>query len=109
MNNEILDTGYDNLVEDKNDRIISFVIFLTKGTLLSILIFFSISFLMLLYIISPLTIGEANRFEIGFPFIYYKQFQMDSYLATSWNAKKLLADCFLTWLTTIVVCYNLKK
>ena len=73
------------------------------GTLLSILVFFSISFLFVLYRISPLTMGDTYSLEFGFPFRYYEQFQVrgNPYLNCGWNVKHLILDCLITW---IVVC-----
>ena len=74
-----------------------------KGTILSILVFFSISFLFVLYRISPITIGDTYSLEIGFPFRYYNQFQLSgsTELNSGWNVTNLLWDCLITW---IIVC-----
>lgn len=74
-----------------------------KGTALSILIFFSISFLFVLYHISPITMGDTYNLEIGFPFKYYEQFQLGSnpFVNSKWNVKHLFYDSLITW---IVVC-----
>ena len=56
---------------------IDFLIYIFRGTILSILIFFSISFLTVLKQIAPLHYyqkGESYSFDIGFPLVYYGQF-----------------------------------
>lgn len=70
-----------------------------KGTILSVLIFLSISFLFVLYRISPITMGDTYNLEIGFPFKYYEQFQLrgNPYVNSSWNVKNLIWDSFLVW------------
>ena len=77
----------------------SSVIRLLKGTLLSVLVFFSISFLYVIYRISPITIGDTYDLSIGFPFKYYQQFQVtgNPYLNSSWSVNNLLLDCLITW------------
>jgi len=84
---------------------------LIKGTLLSILIFFSVSFLTVLFQInSPL-----NRFEerydlrIGFPFEYYYEFIIDSNFNYGWNVENLIIDCFLIWGITLIIMMRNKK
>ncbi|OJJ17004.1 hypothetical protein BKI52_30265 [marine bacterium AO1-C] len=74
-----------------------------KGTILSVLVFFSVSFLFVLYRISPITSGDTYHLEIGFPFIYYKQFQLQGnpFLNSSWHVTYLLIDCLITW---VIVC-----
>ena len=74
-----------------------------KGTILSVLVFLSISFLFVLYRITPITIGDTYSLEIGFPFTYYKQFQLSGspYLNSSWHGRSLILDCLITW---VVVC-----
>jgi hypothetical protein len=69
------------------------------GTILSVLIFFSISFItVLLQLNSPLHRQVDSSLDIGFPFTYYKQFLVDPPIANSgWNIYALLLDCFLTW------------
>ncbi len=83
-----------------------------KGTLLSILIFFSISFLTVLFQInSPLNHHEGNyEMRIGFPFEYYHEFMVDCPMINSgWIMKNLLLDCGLIWLITVVVFLQLYK
>ena len=75
------------------------VIRLQKGTLLSVLVFFFISFLYVIYRISPITIDDTYYIPIGFPFKYYQQFQItgNPYLNSSWSVNNLLLDCLITW------------
>lgn len=74
-----------------------------KGTLLSILVFFSVSFLYVIYRISPITMGNTYSLEIGFPLKYYYQFQVggNPFLNSGWNINNLFLDCLITW---ILVC-----
>jgi len=77
---------------------------LFKGTILSILVFFSVSFLPFLYRISPLTIGEDfDPLDIGFPLTYYSQFKMrgNDFFNSGWNINHLFFDCLIYW---IVIC-----
>jgi hypothetical protein len=77
--------------------------YIIKGTVLSVLIFFSISFLFVLYRISPITVGDTYSLEIGFPFSYYEQFQLrgNPFVNSGWNLKHLFLDCVITW---VIVC-----
>ena len=76
---------------------------LTKGTLLSMLVFFSISFMYVLYRITPVTIGDTYSMQIGFPFKYYEQFQVSGsdFLNSGWMINNLILDCVITW---VAVC-----
>lgn len=84
---------------------------LFKGTLLSILIFFSISFMFVLYRISPITIGNTYDLDIGFPFTYYGQFQMSGspFLNSGWALKNLFWDCLITWVVTVGIYTFIKR
>lgn len=84
------------------------------GTLFSILIFFSTSFLTILYQLnSPLKrIESAYELRIGFPFEYYHEFWVDCPIPNSgWNVDNLLLDCSLTWGITmlLVIIISRKK
>ncbi len=73
------------------------------GTVLSILIFFSVSFLSILPQINPLHYyrkGELYNLYIGFPFEYYGQFWFRGcdIPNSEWNPKNLFYDCFLFWI-----------
>jgi len=82
-------------------------------TLTSIMVFFSISFLTVLNdIYSPLfSLEPARVLSIGFPFSYYSDFQIadDGSLNAGWNLKNLLADCFLTWLSVLLIAFLSRK
>lgn len=86
---------------------------LINYTLLSILIFFSISFLTIFNdIYSPLnTTPVYPTLSLGFPFTYYEQFQVNNspFLNAGWNLKNLLADCFLTWSSVVLTAFLIKK
>ena len=77
------------------------------GTVLSILIFFSISFLTVLFQInSPLNeiSNDYYEMEIGFPFVYYREFMVDCPSRnTGWNTKNLILDTGIIWMLTIGV------
>jgi hypothetical protein len=73
------------------------------GTILSILIFLSISFITVLTQINPLHYyqkDENYHFDIGFPFEYYSQFWIkgSDIPNSGWNLKNLFYDCFLCWI-----------
>jgi len=71
-----------------------------KGTILSILIFFSISFITILFQLnSPINRQIDSTLNIGFPFIYYTQFFVEPPILNSgWNIKNLILDCLLVWI-----------
>lgn len=89
------------------------LVFMGVGTLLSILVFFSISFLTLLEDLSTFN-PAANRgkyhFELGFPFTYYREFFLEgnTYQSTWWSPIYLLVDCFITWIS-VAVPYTMIK
>lgn len=76
---------------------------LAEGTLLSILVFLSISFIsVLVQINSPLQRDVLIGREIGFPLTYYYEFMVDCSIPNSgWNLKNLILDSVLTWLVVI--------
>jgi hypothetical protein len=83
------------------------------GTGLSILVFFSISFVAVIYglrAFDPYTEVGVSRFQIGFPLTYYSEtyFPGSSYNPINWNALNLLVDCFSTWLV-VTLPYTLIK
>jgi hypothetical protein len=75
------------------------------GTLLAVLVFFSLSFLTVLTHIRPLQQprgSEAYRLSIGFPWTYYEQFWVGEGVPQSgWQSLHVVYDCFLTWLVTV--------
>lgn len=80
-----------------------FIKTILTGTLLSILVFFAISFLTILIEINPIHLyknGEPYRLDIGFPFKYYEQFWLrGSEIPNSgWLLNNLIYDCLLTWI-----------
>ena len=70
------------------------------GTLLSILIFFSVSFITVLtQINSPIHRYEYFEHKIGFPFKFYHEFMVDCPIPNSgWNINNLILDCLITWI-----------
>jgi hypothetical protein len=84
---------------------------LIKGTVLSALIFLATSYLFVLYRISPITIGDIYTMEIGFPYVYYKQFQLrgNPFLNTQWNQNELLLDIFMYWVVITGLYLFFKK
>lgn len=84
-----------------------------KATLLSVLIFFSISFLQVLKAISPTNNMGSLGLQLGCPFNYYDQFYIGHELHHGWHIKNLLIDIALVWMLTvalylIVLRYNKK-
>ena len=66
-----------------------------KGTFMSMLVFFSISFLTVLFQInSPLNrIKESYELHIGFPLEYYNEFMVDCPTPNSgWDIKNLILN-----------------
>ena len=87
---------------------------ITTVTILSILIFFSISFITILCQINPLHYYKDNekyKLYIGFPFKYYNQFFVDeSPIPNSgWNLKNLFFDCLITYIAVIGIYFTFKK
>lgn len=85
---------------------------LVKATILSIMIFFSISFLTVLFQInSPFNrMDKYYELKIGFPFEYYYEFFVEYPIPNSgWNANNLILDCVLTWVITFVLIILIKK
>lgn len=85
---------------------------LVVGTLLSILVFFSISFLTYLADIDTFNPAASNELnvDIGFPFTYYAEsFRGQSQIPVTWaNSALLLADCAITWIV-VALPYFLYK
>ena len=83
-----------------------------SGTLLSILIFFSTSFLTVLFQInSPLNRMKENyELKIGFPFEYYREFWIDCKIPNSnWNINNLILNFAIFWILTIIIMKIIKK
>lgn len=82
-----------------------------KGTILSILVFFSVSFISFLTQVNPLHYyksSETYKLDIGFPFTFYRQFWLSgSRIPNSgWTLDNLFYDCFITWIV-VAGCYML--
>lgn len=80
------------------------------GTLLSILVFLSISFITVLTEINPLHYygnHEQYKLDIGFPFTYYGQFWLSGNTIpnSGWTINYLFYDCFLTWTIVTGIYY----
>lgn len=91
----------------------SLIWYLFIGTILSALVFFSISFLTLLLDLktfNPYAVNGKYHFEIGFPLTYYREFYMEgnTFPSSDWNPFYLLLDCFITWIM-VTLPYTLIK
>ncbi|PKV51717.1 hypothetical protein ATE84_3815 [Aquimarina sp. MAR_2010_214] len=76
-------------------------------TVLSSLIFLSISFLTVLNFIFT---SDSPEFKIGFPLQYYNRFFTASdELRFSWNIWNLLVDILIVWGITVLVYYLQKR
>jgi hypothetical protein len=83
---------------------------LVKGTALSILIFFSTSFLTVLFQInSPLHRQTDSNLDIGFPLKYYGQFNVDEIPNSGWTVNNLLLDMIFIWTITTGIYLLLTK
>ena len=81
-----------------------------KGSLLSILVFFSVSFIMILPQLNPLSETHGFNIKIGFPFVYYYQFWVGhDFLNWEWKIRNLILDCLITWLTVIGIYHLIEK
>lgn len=77
------------------------------GTILSILTFFSISFITVLFQInSPLNrLTDYYELKIGYPLTYYHEFMVDCPIPNSgWKVNNLFWDCLITWLLVTGMC-----
>jgi hypothetical protein len=84
------------------------------GSLLSLLMFLSISFITVLTHISPwhhYKSAEAYTFDIGFPFKYYRQFWMSGSTVpnSGWSISNLFYDCLLTWAVVAAIYLLVKR
>lgn len=76
------------------------IIILVKSTVLAALLFFTTSFLCVLFQLAPfhyLEPEEKCSLEIGFPFKYYQQFFIDGDLHFGWLTGALFLDVAVTW------------
>jgi len=65
------------------------------GTLLSMLVFFTVSFFSVIYSIKHDFV--AYNFHLGFPFEYYYGFWLKDGFQFGGNFKNLLLDCLICW------------
>ncbi len=80
---------------------------LFRSILLSILMFFVVSFLtVLISIINP---KVDNSLDIGFPLIYYNRFFISDCIRFSWNGIYLVFDFIIIWVITLIIYLLLKK
>jgi hypothetical protein len=70
-------------------------------TALSILIFFSISFVSILIKIPPFNPDPITDLKIGLPYQFYHQFVLSDGIRHSWNGNNLIKNCLIVWLTTV--------
>jgi hypothetical protein len=80
------------------------------GTILSILVFFSISFVDFLAQIPPI-VKERTDLNIGFPFTYFQESYPRGCYNYGWLLKSLINDCLITWIliTGIYLILTKKK
>lgn len=72
------------------------------GTILSVLLFFSISFITFLTNVNPFhhyAQEELYHLEIGFPFTFYSEFLLNGGIVpnSQWAPMELFYDCLITW------------
>jgi len=84
------------------------------ASLLSILVFLSISFITVLLRMAPFHYyknGEGIKFTIGFPFKYYTVFFANGNSTPNWGwaTSYLVYDCLLTWAVVMVVYLTMMK
>ncbi len=82
---------------------------LVKGTLLSMLVFFTISFFSVIYSIHH---PEFNgQLRIGFPFEYYHQFWLNGnkYPNGGGNFLNLILDCTICWVIVAGTFFLVKQ
>jgi len=87
---------------------------LLKGTTLSILIFFSVSFVTVIIQKNSVINWTSDNFSfiIGFPFVYYYELWLDySSPNYSWKLDNLIYDCLIYWslITGLTILLNRKK
>ena len=78
-----------------------------QGTLLSALVFLSVSFITFLLQVNPLHYYQPNEeynLAIGFPFVYYEQFWTgDNIPDSGWRLDFLVYDILITWMMVVAV------
>ncbi len=83
-----------------------------EGTLVSLIIFLSITFLMVLFKIHfPFQIvTDYYELKLGFPFPFYHRLRVDRVLPKEgWKSLFLLADYMITWLVVTVTYFLVKR
>jgi len=85
------------------------ILWLVNGTLLSIPLFFAVSFLSILFQMPPFQYQRFPKY-IGLPFSYYDQYwTSDTCMPLSgWNITHLAYDCLLTWILVSGVYWLIK-
>ena len=79
------------------------------STIYSILIFFSISFLTLIFDLFLFTKDYCGKFQLGFPFEYYYQFPVDGNLNHGSSVENLFIHCFITWTVVTGIYLFIKR
>jgi hypothetical protein len=87
---------------------------LINGTFLSILIFFSTSFITVLIQIAPIKYykrNESYNLDIGFPFKYYEEFWLKGNVTPNfgWNGLNLIYNIITTWFIVFGEYYLLNR
>jgi len=85
---------------------------LIKGTLLSVLVFLATSFItVLLQLNSPLHRQTDTSLNIGFPFVYYKQFVLNAAIIpnSGWFITNLIADCAIIFIVVFSIYWMIYR
>ena len=72
---------------------------------ISILVFFSTSFLSVLFQIPPINTDPTSRLDIGFPFKFYNQFTLSDGIRHGWTFKHLVLDIIIALASTLICGY----
>ena len=85
-----------------------------NGTVLSVLVFFSVSFITVLTQLNPLRNykhSEVFNLDIGFPFTYHSQFWISGSTIpnSGWTINNLFYDCFITWVVVTGLYYLTRR
>ena len=76
-------------------------------TLISVIIFFAISFITVLLDFATPFWEPSDTISVGFPFTYYEEFYID-FKHHGWNLPYLLIDGILVWIVVFVI-WKFKK
>jgi hypothetical protein len=84
---------------------------LLKSTILSVLIFFTISFLSIFPYLIPFRESSATwGLEIGWPYKFYNEYHIgDNSFLGGWTLKTLITDCAIIWVVTYVGYFLFKR